>query len=94
MAAKLCSNSSIHSEPKTSITLAGFFRLPSDEMGAKSEKENAKLGVHPPLESVGEPYISHTDDFDPLVKSFIKIPLPLTIPLCSLILKIVGRGVK
>ena len=50
VAAKLCSNSSIHSEPKTSITLAGFFRIPSDEMGAKSEKQKPKLGVDPALE--------------------------------------------
>ena len=50
MGANVYSNGSIHSEPKTPIILAGFFQLPSDEMDAESEKENAKLGVDPPPE--------------------------------------------
>ena len=51
VAAKLCSNTSIHSEPKTSITLAGFFQLPSDEMGAESGNQNPQVGVDLGVES-------------------------------------------
>ena len=46
-------------------------------MGAESEKQNQKVGVDCDLESDVRTQISHTDDFDPFVESFIKIASPL-----------------